>query len=254
MIDPCLIEAFETDGAVAVRGLLDDERIQSLRDAMPEILEKTYDPTERMTGTASQIRSRDGLWRDCESFARFLFQSPVGDVAATFMRSGTARLYEDLLLHKEAGAGNASSWHRDSPHWPLAGRQLSSVWFSLETVTNDTGAMKFVAGSHLDDDALVNAGVIGVSDSDLEPRPVITIEAAPGDVVVFHPRALHTAYGSAPDQSRRTFTLRFMGDDVRWRPRRSMYHGWMHECGLQKGDVIDHPWFPVVGRSTAMVP
>jgi hypothetical protein len=62
------------------------------------------------------------------------------------------------------------------------------------------------------------------------------------------PSSPHTAYGSASDRPRRTFTLRFMGEDIRWRPRTSMYHAWMRDCGLQKGDVLDHPWFPVVGR------
>jgi ectoine hydroxylase-related dioxygenase (phytanoyl-CoA dioxygenase family) len=249
MIDQALIEGFETDGAVVGRGVLDGGQIQSLRDAMPQMLEQTYDPSERMNDAGSKkVRTRDGIWRECEAFARFLFQSPVGEVAARFMRSDTARLYEDLLLYQEAGANGAAAWHRDAPHWPLAGHQLCSVWFSLEAVTSDTGAMKFVAGSHLDADELVNAGSIGVSESEFEPRRIITIEADTGDVVIFHPRALHTAYGSAPDRPRRTFTLRFMGDDVRWRPRRSMYHAWMRDWGLQKGDVLDHPWFPVVGR------
>jgi ectoine hydroxylase-related dioxygenase (phytanoyl-CoA dioxygenase family) len=203
-----------------------------------------------MTGAASKkVLSRDGIWRECEPFARFLFHSPVGGVAATVMRSSVARLYEDLLLYKEAGAHGEAGWHRDAPHWPLSGQQMLSVWFSLERVTSDTGAMKFVAGSHLDGEELVNAGSISVSESELEQRRILTFEAEPGDVVVFHPRALHTAYGSAPDRPRRTFTLRFLGDDVRWRPRRSMFHAWMRECGLQKGDVLDHPWFPVVGRT-----
>jgi ectoine hydroxylase-related dioxygenase (phytanoyl-CoA dioxygenase family) len=254
MIDRTLIDEFETDGAVAIRGLLGEELVQSLRDAMPEILEKTYDPTERMTGEqGNKVLSRDGIWRDCEPFARFLFHSPVGGVAATFMHSNAARLYEDLLLYKEAGANGAAGWHRDAPLWPLSGRQMSSIWFSLETVTGDTGAMKFVAGSHLDGDDLVQPASIGIGESDLQDRRIITFEADPGDVVVFHPRALHTAYGSAPDRPRRTFTLRFMGDDVRWRPRRSMFHGWMRACGLQKGDVLDHPWFPVVGKSELAV-
>jgi ectoine hydroxylase-related dioxygenase (phytanoyl-CoA dioxygenase family) len=250
MVDPTLVDAFETEGAAAVRGLLSDDWIRSLRDALPEILESTYDPTERMSGAgSSRVRSRDGIWRECEPFARFLFLSPVGELASDVMRSSTARLYEDLLLHKDAGASGEAGWHRDAPHWPLRGTQMSSVWFSLEAVTRDTGAMKFVAGSHLDSDEEVQNSM-SVRESDLGRRRILTVEAEPGDVVVFHPRVLHTAYGSAPDRPRRTFTLRFMGDDVRWRPRRSMFHAWMRDCGLQKGDALDHPWFPVVGRSS----
>jgi ectoine hydroxylase-related dioxygenase (phytanoyl-CoA dioxygenase family) len=249
MIDQSLVDAFERDGAVAVRHFLTDEWIGTLREAMPEILESTYDPTARMTGAADgKIRSRDGIWRDCESFARFLFLSPVGELASTVMRSTKARLYEDLLLYKEAGASGEVGWHRDAPHWPLTGVQMSSIWFSLETVASDSGAMKFVIGSHRDNDEEAQSSM-SVRESELGARHVLTVEAEPGDVVVFHPRALHTAYGSAPDRPRRTFTLRFMGDDVRWRPRRSIFHPWMRECGLQKGDVLDHPWFPVVGRS-----
>ena len=79
------------------------------------------------------------------------------------MRWSAARLYEDLLLYKAAGANGAAGWHRDAPLWPLSGRQMSSIWFSLETVTGDTGAMKFVAGSHLDDDEVVQAASIGMT-------------------------------------------------------------------------------------------
>jgi ectoine hydroxylase-related dioxygenase (phytanoyl-CoA dioxygenase family) len=252
VVDESVRAAFESDGAVAVRGLLDAEWIQSLRVAMPEILERAYDPAERMTGTGGKrVRQCDGIWRDCHAFARFLFNSPVGELASELMRSSTARLYEELLLYKEPGADGSAGWHRDSPLWPLAGNQLSSVWFTLESVTSDTGAMRFVAGSHVDTE--VDPASVGITPAEAEQKRVITIEAEPGDVVVFHPRVIHTAYGSAPDRPRRTFTLRFMGDDIRWRPRRSFFHPWMSDCGLQKGDVVDHPWFPVVRRSEALV-
>jgi ectoine hydroxylase-related dioxygenase (phytanoyl-CoA dioxygenase family) len=253
MIDRSLIDTFERDGAARVPGFLNDKWIRALRDAMPVILEDTYDPSERMSGEGTgNVRSRDGIWRDCEVFARFLFRSPVGDLASGVMRSSTARLYEDLLLYKAAGSGGQSGWHRDAPHWPLTGNQMASIWFSLESVDSDTGAMRFVAGSHHDADDVV-AESITAGDSELGSRSVLTLETEPGDVVVFHPRALHTAYGSAPERPRRTFTLRFLGDDVRWRPRRSMFHPWMVDCGLEKGDTLDHPWFPVVRRSAEPV-
>jgi ectoine hydroxylase-related dioxygenase (phytanoyl-CoA dioxygenase family) len=168
------------------------------------------------------------------------------------MRSRTARLYEDLLLYREAGAEASSSWHRDATYWPLRGHQLSSVWFSLESVTRETGGMRFVAASHLDPDEVATAPF---PDVDADPRlRVIVIETEPGDAILFHPRILHTAYGSAPDRPRRTFTIRFTGDDVRWRPRRAFFHPWMSDCGLQKGDVLDHPGFPLVWDDTQSIP
>jgi ectoine hydroxylase-related dioxygenase (phytanoyl-CoA dioxygenase family) len=237
MLDESSIESFERDGVVPVRGLLTGELIDGLRELIPDLLARA--PTG--DGTSASV---DGMWRQFESFARFLFWSPVGSVAAALMRSGSARLYEDLLLYKNASA-TGTNWHRDSPHWPVSGWQLSSIWFSLEEVTADTGAMRFVVGSHRDPDDLVSTASLDAS-SEVHQRRSITIEAVPGDVVAFHPRVLHSTHDAACDRPRRSFTLRFAGDDVRWRPRRSVYHEWMRDCQLQKGDVLDHPWFPVV--------
>ncbi len=255
VLDESLVAAFEADGAVAVRGLLEPKWIEALRDAMPEIRAACYDPSSRLGGGKEpggdepDTVQADGMWRKSETFARFLFGSPVGTTAAAAMRSDVARLYEDLLLYKKAGGRGALSWHRDSPHWPIRGNQIASVWFALEEVAADTGAMRFVVGSHLDDEEMVDPNRIGVGDGEISGRATMTVEAEPGDAVVFHPRVLHTAYGSAPDRPRRTFTLRFMGDDVRWRPRRAMFHPWMTDCGLAKGEVPDHPWFPVVATA-----
>lgn len=237
-MDAALIDHFESDGAVRIGGMIEHRWIEMLRGLIPHLLAAAPDP-------GAPHVSVNGMWRNFEPFARFLFDSPVGELAAGLMRSGSARLYEDLLLHKaERTAG--TDWHRDAPHWPVSGHQLSSIWFSLEPVTAATGAMSFVAGSHRDPDELVSAASIDAG-GELQGRPSITFDVEPGDVIVFHPRALHSTSAAASDQPRRSFTLRFTGDDVRWRPRRSVYHEWMRDCGLQKGDRLDHPWFPVVG-------
>lgn len=254
MIDEGTIEAFEGDGAVVVRGLLDSHWIESLRDAMPMILERSYDPLARTRvpqrdGPKPQLVQSDGMWRDCEPFRRFLFESPIGLVAATTLRSAGVRLYEDLLLFRDAGLENgAPGWHRDAPYWPVTGRQLLNVWFSLETVTAESGAVRILAGSHLDRDEDAKATL--ALDAEPDPDRVLVFEAEPGDVVLFHPRALHSGYGSAPDRPRRTFTIRFMGDDVRWRARQAFFHEWMRDCGLQEGDPLDHAEFPLVWSAT----
>lgn len=250
MIDGAAIDAFAVDGCVAVRGLLGSNWIESLRDAMPAILERSYDPLARTqvrqpSAAKPHVVQSDGMWRDCEPFRRFLFESPIGGVAGATLDSASVRVYEDLMLYREAGVENgAPGWHRDAPYWPVVGRQLVNVWFSLEGVTAETGAIRVVAGSHLDadDEALATLAL----DTEPDPARVRTFEAEAGDVVLFHPRALHSGYGSAPERPRRTFTIRFMGDDVRWRSRKAYFHAWMRECGLQDGDPLDHPGFPLV--------
>jgi ectoine hydroxylase-related dioxygenase (phytanoyl-CoA dioxygenase family) len=246
LLDPSLVEAFQTRGAVVVRDVFEPAWIETLREVVSEILGRTYAPDAR-TGerSTSQSVASDGMWRWCEPFARFLFTSPIGDTAASVMRSETTRLFEDLFLYTEAGYEGAS-WHRDSPHWPIKGRQLCSVWFSLEPVDLESGALHFVAGSHLDGESVASEGLAPDFESVHGQREVIGFATEPGDAVVFHPRLLHAALGSRSNQARRTFTIRFAGDDIRWRPRRAYYHEWMEHAGLQKGDALEHPWFPLI--------
>jgi ectoine hydroxylase-related dioxygenase (phytanoyl-CoA dioxygenase family) len=239
-------EAFEAVGAVALRSALGHEWIDLLKDATPELVAHVYNSTERLETDRNESYSRHGMWRDCEPFARFLFNSPVGSLAAAYMRSDTVRLYEDLFLYKALDGDGNTEWHRDAPHWPIMGNQMCSVWFSLESVGHDNGSMSFVAGSHRDGEDRVDPRAITLSDSELADRPVVSIETEPGDVIVFHPRVIHMVRSSVVERPRYSFTIRLVGDDVRWRPRRSFYHPWMAGCGLARGDTLDHPWFPVV--------
>ena len=242
-IDEEAVERFRVDGAVAVRGLLTGW-VDVLRDAVDELLQGSYDPTARMTMRAadgpSPVLQTSGKWQESDTFRRFLFESPIAAVSAALMRSEVARLYEDLVQLRPPGLG-APSWHRDMPYWPVSGRQATNVWFTLEPVTPYTGAIHVVAGSHRDRREDLP--------STTEPKAsqhVLAFGCEPGDVIIFHPWALHIGYGSRQDQARRSLTIRFLGDDIRWRPTRAYYHDWMAETGLREGDVLDHPGFPVM--------
>jgi len=250
IVDDAAIARFQIDGAVALRGLLDRSWIEALRGAADELLEGGYDPVARMTSRAddgsSAVLQSSGKWRESDTFHRFLFESPIARASAALMRSNTARLYEDLFQLRAAGSGEPS-WHRDMPYWPMTGRQATNVWFTLEPVTPYTGAIHIVAGSHVHSDEEVKAVA--------QPGPqhhVLAFGCQPGDVIIFHPRALHTGYGASPEQPRRTFTIRFLGDDVRWRPARAYYHDWMSNTGLQEGDRLDHPGFPVMWSASVV--
>jgi hypothetical protein len=73
-----------------------------MRDVAQTMREHTQDPLARLHDTGqSQSRESNGMWRWCEPFARLLFDSPIGMVAADAMGSRTVRLYEDLFLYTD---------------------------------------------------------------------------------------------------------------------------------------------------------
>jgi hypothetical protein len=61
---------------------------------------------------------------------------------------------------------------------------------------------------------------------------------------------VHSAYGSAPAHPRRTFSVRFLGDDVRWLPKKSVFHDWLKQIPLSEGDCIDGERFPLLWERT----
>jgi ectoine hydroxylase-related dioxygenase (phytanoyl-CoA dioxygenase family) len=247
IVDKQAIERFQIDGAVALRGLLDLTWIEALRGAAEELLDGSYDPSARMGTGESPILQSSGKWQESATFRRFLVDSPIAAASAALMQSGSARLFEDLFQVRPPGLGNPS-WHRDMPYWPVSGRQATNVWFVLEPVTPYKGSIHVVAGSHLHPRESVRLIT--------EPgasHEVLAFGCEPGDVIIFHPWALHTGYGSWPDQARRTFTIRFLGDDIRWRPTREYYYEWMRDTGLTQGDSLDHPGFPVMWTADAAI-
>lgn len=262
-ITPELIESFETLGYAKVEGLLGDQWIEHLRGAMGDLLSDSFLHEPTMTGK----RGNTNMLHNHPAFRRFLEQSPLVEAAAAIMRSATARYYEDILIFVEEGWDDRGGWHQDTPTWPLKGRQLVNCWFTLERVTAATGALCIVAGSHLGpfyepvgvgsersadyqhDKHLWTGGPIPDINADPDRFPVTVVESEPGDVVIFHPTALHQGFGTPAGGPRRTFTVRFFGDDVGWHRKRCVYHPWMRDAPFADGEVPDDPRLPLLWAS-----
>lgn len=263
------IAEFQQHGATVVRQLISPGWIEQLRSVFDALADEAADNTDYYSDAAPSTAPKrsslvkDDVWMHHPVIRRFLFESPIAQAAAEVMGSKTARIYEDLLIYKAAGTGTPTPWHQDEPQWPLTGRQISSIWLSLETVTRDTGALRFVSGSHQGPlyipyvpDALrhrveadmhhFTGGPVPAVDADPERFPVRCFDTEPGDAIIFHPRALHAALGTDAARPRRTFSIRFLGDDVRWEPKASVFHDWLEEITLQKGDRISGERFPEI--------
>jgi ectoine hydroxylase-related dioxygenase (phytanoyl-CoA dioxygenase family) len=262
-ISDAVVQAFKRDGAICVRGLIPPQWLARLEVALEQI-KSTAEDLSGYYGKAAVGKSlvQQQASETNQILRSFLFESPLARTAASLMRSQTVNLYEDLMIYKSAGAEQPTPWHQDEPQWPLTGSQMCSAWFCLDRVTGSSGALRFKAGSHngplyrpyapanrsadLDADNHFFDGPLPDVAKELAHIPELCFDTEPGDIVLFHPRALHAAFGSAPDYARRTFSIRMIGEDVRWLPKKSVFYDWLKDIKLAAGDPIVDAHFPVL--------
>ena len=197
--------------------------------------------------------------------------SPLAYVAGRLFRARKVNFYDDQTLMKEPSTREYTAFHTDEPYYHLAGEQVCGMWISPDVVTEESGAMRYVRGSHkwgtfFKANVFVSQTSIGtlmpeaedeegqVQLPDIEGNPgdydILTHPSNPGDVIVHHSNLIH---GSGPnfrsDVTRRAVSFRYAGDDVTYRHHKSAPPQPHHKYDLKDGDPIDCEQFPVVWRA-----
>ncbi len=262
-VTPDLVDAFQRDGAVCLRRLLNSELVEMLREGIEANL---VHPSPR-----AKIASRPEdpgrfvedfcCWEENENYRQVIFDSPLGSVASQLMQSETARLYHDHMLTKEPGTSQRTAWHQDQPYYNIEGRMNCSFWIPVDPVSR-ASTLEFVAGSHLgpwlmprsfmDDQAKWfpqgSLEELPEIEAARERYPILGWKVEPGDVVCFHMLTLHSAGGVDNKHRRRVFSLRFIGDDITHAPRNWITSPEFPGLAdtLPAGVPMDHQLFPIV--------
>ncbi len=255
------VSAFQRDGAIVIRQLLNADELALLREGIDANLAQ---PSPR-----SKVASRPDdpgrffedfcNWQLFPQYHRFIFETPLAALAQRLMGSQSVRLYHDHLLVKEPGTRQRTNWHQDQPYYNIEGRQTVSMWIPVDPVAR-AATLEFVAGSHkgpwlMPRSFMTNEAKWFAPGSlqelpDIEAArseyPIIGWEIEPGDFVCFHMLTLHAAAGVAGARRRRVFSLRFLGEDIRHAPRAWVtsppFEGLERE--LAAGAPMAHPLFP----------
>jgi ectoine hydroxylase-related dioxygenase (phytanoyl-CoA dioxygenase family) len=265
MIDDESVAAFQRDGAVCIRQLFSPEEMQTLRRGIDANL-AALSPRAKVASAADDpgyFVEDFCNWQDNEHYRRFIFDSPLAEIAGRLMQSSTARLYHDHMLTKEPGTRQPTPWHQDQPYYNIEGRQNVSFWIPVDAVNRES-TLEFIAGSHLgpwlmprsfmDSQARWFPEGTLADLPDIEGNrgayPILGWELQPGDAVGFHMLMLHAARGVG-ERRRRVFSVRFLGDDIRHAPRRwktsPEFPGLTDE--LAAGAPMSHRLFPLLWQA-----
>ena len=251
---------FQRDGACLIRGLLTPPELERLAEGVEQNLAAPSERAVEGGGETGSGRFFEDFrnWTRIPAYEQVIRGSRIGEIAGWLTGSRQVRLHHDHLLVKDPGTTIRTPWHQDQPFYDIDGSDTVSLWIPLDPVPRES-TLEFVAGSHaqgtwymprgfFDDRPMVfeEGTFADVPDveADRDAHPIVGWELEPGDAVAFNMLTLHAAAGSR--NRRRAFSVRLVGDDVRFalRPHATSPPFPELEGVLAHGDVLEHPLFP----------
>jgi ectoine hydroxylase-related dioxygenase (phytanoyl-CoA dioxygenase family) len=256
-----LAAAFQRDGVVCVRGVLDENELRQLAEAVDENLAapgpwaNDYTPP----GGSGRFFGDYVNWERIDGYRSAALHGPLPRLARTLLGEDP-RFFHEHTLVKERDTSEVTPWHHDEPYYCIDGASNVSLWVSLDPVPQQAG-VEFIVGSHLwgrrfvprkfvDHTAFV-AGATGFElVPDIEPvrdqHEIVAFDIEPGDVIAFHYRTLHSAPGTIGRTTarRRAVSFRYLGSDARFATR-----PWLHSPPydpISPGEPLDDERFPLV--------
>ncbi|NOX51836.1 MAG: phytanoyl-CoA dioxygenase family protein [Gammaproteobacteria bacterium] len=230
-------QQYLAEGIFCLKNFLSKEQLQKLKVC--------YDwGRENPSRNAVEVfaNTRDAHYNDNANpnalpmYAGTLPDMPFGQLLADLWGVEGIWFLAEELFAKEGGNVGRSPWHQDTSYIPIEAQDFAGFWISFESIPAEN-SLEVVPGSHLGvlydgtkyADPQKPTEPLWGADSGLPPLPDIEAErmvdsekwpvksyaTQPGDVILFHPSALH---GGAPlgaaCPERHTLVLRFFGEQA----------------------------------------
>ena len=224
-------ETLALDGVVCIRQAISSDWLEVIEQGIDLALGglSTNVDIVKREGDQGSFSFSSGAWPKVEPFKRFIFESPMADIAWNLFGSKQLGLFYDFLLIKQAHSDSAATpWHQDHSYYPLDGRQVMNCWVALDDIPEES-ALRFIKGSHLpnqlyraiDFENPANDYQHARKELPLPPTDkakleteILTTSLKAGDMLAWTSYTLHSADGNKLDQRRAAFSVNWLGDDV----------------------------------------
>lgn len=233
------IAAFERDGAIVVRGIIEPWRIKPMYVAIAVAMADTG----AAASTARGFYNGFFHWRRNPAFREFILESRLGALAAHILRAASVNFFYDQLIVKEPGLPDETPWHLDSTYFPTRGGKVLSIWVPFDHASPSSGAVTYVKGSH----RWIAERGRGATEAWIATLPppgsaipgedMLAWTLEPGDVLVHDVNTLHGAPANLTSGRRRALATRWTDQDVRYDPRPDDFLHLGRKSGLLIPDV-----------------
>lgn len=205
-------QAYERDGSVIFRDVLDGDLISEVSDHVDWLQERH--PGRSGEGLSNELVAGDPFW------ARLISDDRLLDIAEMFIGPNIA-LFASHYISKAAFSGQPVLWHQDAAFWPLDPMEVITLWLAVDDSTPENGCLRVVPGSHKqklhdlrqrEDVANVLGAEIAATVDESEARDLV-LDA--GDVEVHHPMIIHGSNANTSPRRRCGLTIRYIPTSTR---------------------------------------
>ncbi|MBR8837272.1 MAG: phytanoyl-CoA dioxygenase family protein [Stigonema ocellatum SAG 48.90 = DSM 106950] len=211
------VEAFEKDGVICVKNVLDDNWIEKMRTAVERNLLNSVGVRGSKKVQLHVVHDYS-LWHRDEDFRALVFESPLAKIAAQLLKSEKLNFLGDGFFVKKPTAESSVRWHNDQPYWPVQGWKCCKIWLTLDHVTKENGRLEYIKASHL-----WNKELDDNSDTSWFCEPegdkLLSWDMEPGDCLVHHFLTIHHSVTNTSSSIRRAIVTNWAGDDVTYNYR-----------------------------------
>ena len=253
---------YQTLGVIVIKDIFKDW-IETLKIGFDRVLaEPSIHGRENVTTENSGRFFEDYCnWQRITEFKECIFKSPAAQIISEATGSKSVQLFHEHIFIKEAGTQKETPFHQDMPYYCIDGNQTGSFWIPLDKVEKNNN-LKLILKSHHWLKLIKptkwsnNKSWYSENDDFMEMPDIKKIEKdifVPdlelGDAVLFNFKIVHGSDANLTLSQRRAFSMRFIGDDVKFLKRNGPTSPPFDGINLMNGDKMRADWFPEVFNS-----
>jgi hypothetical protein len=198
-------------------------------------------------------------WKSDRGVREVAFDSRLPELVSDLLGARYLNFWEDTTFVKAPNTRQKTAFHQDLAYFQIDGEQCVIVWIALDPVTQESGAMQYVRGSHKWGETYAPNVFISQTPfrsspekrcPDIEAEPdkydIVSFDVEPGDVIIHHVKTVHGSGGNRSGNWRRAVSFRYCGDEVRYLDRQGAIQQVGVARDLNDGDRLFSEDYPVV--------
>ena len=252
------IDSYKKNGAILIKNVF---------GPWIDLLQKGFEKVLKEPGPHARENIENGKgrffedycnWQRINEFKKFAEESPAAKIVAEATGSNSIQLFHEHIFIKDPGTDKETPWHQDMPYYCVNGNDTGSFWIPLDPISKDN-SLQILLGSqklpklirptkwsnnqpwYKNDENFMN-----MPDINSMEKNIFKTKMNLGDAILFNFKVLHSSPGNSENTPRRAFSIRFIGDDVKYIDRGGETSPPFKDIDLKTGDKMRKDWFPVV--------